>query len=251
MLLADPRCCGGQESHFFVTFGRVLRDFDHKAGLERPHGLAGYWKREALLEALRALWDRTMAAVVEARPDATLLVEKTPDHATWIPVIDEVLPESKVIHLVRDSRGVCASLLAASRESWGERWAPRSASDAAKRWVDHVGAAERDGAALGAARFLRVRYEDLHGDAVKELRRVWSFAGLDVDDDALAGIAEQARGDRRPIPTAGELNGVAAEPDGFFRDGSVDGWRGELSAWQRGLVWRRTASLMRDLGYER
>ena len=36
LLLEDPRCCGGQEAHFFATFGRVLHEFDHKASLPRP-----------------------------------------------------------------------------------------------------------------------------------------------------------------------------------------------------------------------
>lgn len=257
MLLDDARCCGGQESHFFATFGRVLRDFDRKAGLERPHGLACYWRREDLLEEIRHLWRRTVGPLQQRHPDARWFIEKTPDHALWMRTIDELLPEARFVHVVRDSRAVAASLLTAGRW-WGRSWAPRTAAAAAARWVEHVAAAEREGGRLGAERFLRVRYEDLREDTVGALRRVHEFLGLDTDEAALADVAArhhldcQAASGGSRFETTGDVAGpTPAEPEGFFGPGSIDGWRRTLSIPQRWLVWRRTASLMRQLGYRR
>jgi hypothetical protein len=50
----------------------------------------------------------------------------------------------------------------------------------------------------------------------------------------------------------GELEGATPpEPDGFFGAGTIEGLRGELSLLQRWVVWRRTAPVMRRLGYRR
>ena len=108
LLLADERICGGQESHFFASFGGVIGDFDRKLAMDRPHGLGCAWKRDDLLREIRSLWVRTMKPAIDARESATTLVEKTPDHALHLEAIAEVVLEARIIHLVRDSRAVAS-----------------------------------------------------------------------------------------------------------------------------------------------
>ncbi|MCP3903973.1 MAG: sulfotransferase [Planctomycetes bacterium] len=253
LLLGDPRCCGSQESHFFVTFGRVLGDFDDKAGRARPHGLACYWKRADLVAELRRLWGRSVGTLIERSPAAEILVEKTPDHACWLDVIDEILPSARIVHVVRDSRAVCASLLHASRQPWGGPWAPSTAGAAAAKWREHVEAAERSGARLGSERFMRLHQEDLHEDPPREMGRLWRFAGLEVEPARLSAIADAAAKPGGPaFEMTGELEGAAGpEPDGFARGGAPNRWRRELGPWQRWVIWRETAAAMRRLGYDR
>jgi hypothetical protein len=251
MMLADLRCCGGQETHFFATFGRVLRDFDDKASLDRPHGLACYWSRDDLVAAIADLWRRTVADVIHHAPEAVRLVEKTPDHALWLDVIGDVVPDASIVHVVRDSRAVCASLLAAGREPWGRRWAPKSTAAAIDVWRRHVEAVRSCGRPVH-----QVHYEDLHRDAAGVLRALWTFVGLDVTDEVLGAIvaahafeAERRRNDEdsesaRPGPWP-------AEPPGFYREGTADGWRRALGRRDRARIWRETADLMEALGYDR
>ncbi|MFM7260537.1 MAG: sulfotransferase family protein, partial [bacterium] len=115
-LLQDRRLVGGQESHFLKTFGASLRAFDEQRGRPRPTGLACYWRRAELVDELQRLWRKTFEPMVALRPEARLLVEKTPDHALWLDVAREVVPGARVLHIVRDSRAVVASLLAASKQ---------------------------------------------------------------------------------------------------------------------------------------
>lgn len=250
LLLSDPRCCGGQESHFFATFGRVLRDCDHKASLPRPHGLACYWKRPELVDELRRLWLRTVAGVIDGSADAQVLVEKTPDHALWLDTAREIAPNARAVHVVRDSRAVCASLLAAGRSPWGSRWAPKSLDAAIEVWRRHV-----DSALSARVDATLVRYEDLHRDPHGTARALWRFAGLAIDDAALGPMlelqsVEAIRRGERPFEGTGDIRTTPAEPEGFVRGGSVDGWRRELGWFERRLVWRRTEDLMRRLGYD-
>lgn len=257
MLLAHSACCGGQESHFLASFSKVRQDFDRKRDLPRPHGLAAYLTRDELLEALRDLWIRTFAETIAAKPSATVLLEKTPDHAVHLDFAAELLPGCRAIHLVRDSRAVAASLLRASREPWGRDWAPRTPRAAAERWLECVEAAERSGARFGAARFLSLRYEALHEAPSRELARVLGFLGISGSEKEAARLVE-AVGDAGTgeesgaIRLRGELRDHPPhEPAGFVGEGRVDGWRGTLGWRGERQVWSITRSAMERLGYSR
>lgn len=258
LLLADPRFCGGQETHFFVSFGAALRDFDRKLGMSRPHGLGVAWTRDELLEELRRLWTRTMAPAIDARPEAELMVEKTPDHALHLDVIAEVLPEARIIHLVRDSRAVAASLLAAHRDGWGREWSTGDAGVAGSIWRRSVAAAEAAGESLGSDRFLRVHFESLRTDAPGTLDGILRFLGVPAPKSGFealvskVGNASREHPEANDYPLAGALEGRRVEePPGFVRSGSVDGWRSELGRRQARAVWRETGELMSRLGYDR
>src|SRR5688500_4619514 len=125
-MLANPGVCGGPESNFFSNFAGSLRSFNKQAQMARAAGLANYFTADELREALRELWRKAMRLMVERAPAATVLLEKTPSHALWMPEIDELFPRCRFIHLIRDSRAVVASLLAAGRDEWGSQWAPKA-----------------------------------------------------------------------------------------------------------------------------
>lgn len=256
LLLADDRFCGGQESHFFVSFAGVLRDFDRKLNMQRPHGLACAWTREELLAELRRLWERTMKPAINARPDAIRLVEKTPDHARHLEVISQVLPQARIIHLVRDSRAVTASLLAAHRDGWGREWATGNARVAARIWKTFVEEAEAASGTLDPGHYLRLHFEHLRTDPEATLAKAMAFAGLDASADDIRNsvhtVSEATS--RSPKENGYVLGGELAqrkveEPDGFVRAGSIDGWRNELGRLQARTVWRETGELMKRLGY--
>jgi LPS sulfotransferase NodH len=258
LLLADDRFCGGQESHFFVSFAGAVRDFDRKLDMQRPHGLACAWTRTELLDQIRALWRRTMQPPIKARPDAVRLVEKTPDHALHLDVIAEVLPQARIIHLVRDSRAVTASLLAAHRDGWGRSWSTGNARVAAGIWKRFVEAAESSAAAFPSQQYLRLHFEHLREDPVKTLERVMSFAEIDAPtkgiEQSVRTVAEATseRPDENGYVLAGELRDrTVQEPTGFVRSGSIGGWRSELGWRQARTVWSETGMLMRRLGYHR
>ena len=257
MLLAHPDCCGGQESHFLASFAKVRQDFDRKRDLPRPHGLAAYLTREELLEGLRAMWIRTFAETIAAKPSAKLLIEKTPDHAMHLDFAAELLPGCRVIHLVRDSRAVAASLIRASREPWGRDWAPRTSKAAAERWLECVEAAEQSGLSFGSSQFLRVHYEALHAAPSIELARVLAFLGVSASQGETARIVGAIDGPDRGetvgvIALRGELRDrPAREPAGFAGEGRVDGWKGTLGWRGERQVWSITRTVMERLGYTR
>ncbi|MFZ9914606.1 MAG: sulfotransferase family protein, partial [Phycisphaerales bacterium] len=230
--------------HFFASFGRVLRDFDRKAAMTRPHGLACYWHRADLVAELRRLWLATARGPIAASPAATDFVEKTPDHALWLDVVKELVPRARIVHVVRDSRAVCASLLAAGRAPWGAAWAPKSLDAAIGVWRDHVGAV-----LAGAPDAVVVRFEDLVQDPVSPMRALWNRLGLAAEDAALEEFRERVRA----APAAafrgtGDITTTPPEPEGFL---AAPGRSREALGWfARRRVWRMTADLMGRLGYD-
>lgn len=111
-----------------------------------------------------------------ARPWGEILWgDKTPRYMTEIPLLAGLFPASRFVHIVRDPRD-CA-LSAAS--AWGN--APLRT---AHRWAEQVACCRRDGAVLGPARLLELRYEDLVADVRGELARVFDFLGVPPPPDA-------------------------------------------------------------------
>ena len=256
LLLSHPDAIGSQESHFFATFGRVLHDFDHKLNQHRPHGLAGYCRRDELIEHIRKHWTELTGPFAAFKPKATLFVDKTPDHAVWLDAIAEILPEARVLHMHRDARAVVASLLRASRQDWGRGWAPRSLASATARWLEYVQSAEAFGQ-RHPQRFARCSYEALQSNLEYSLRELLPMVGLSVTDPIVDHMLSTQRADLSAADSSGyRMRGELApasppEPMGFYGPATVDSWRRELNFWSRHMVWRRTADTMRDLGYQR
>lgn len=252
LLLHHPGCCGGQETHWFVHLDAIRSEARRKLAMPRPHGVLCHLDDDALLSMLRRTWIEVATPSIDATPEATLLLEKTPDHARHLDLVDEILPESKVIHLVRRPEEVVASLLSASRTAWGRPWAPASAVAAARRWVESVDAAEASGVRLGPDRFLRIRYDHLSSAPAETLARIHAFLGLEADatmirDAVSANTIETARtGGGTPIRLHGAAGtGALEEPRGFSGGSRSLSWR------ERRQCRRLTADLAQRLGLDR
>ncbi len=118
--------------------------------------------------------------------DARLLVEKCPRSALRVPFIRAVLPEAKIIHIVRDGRDVSCSLLPGIGGSewrhlkppnWRELMAhAHGIVRCARAWRTIMEITLAD---LAAVPHLCVRYEELVGDPRGVARRVVGYLGLD------------------------------------------------------------------------
>lgn len=221
LLLGHPACVGGQESHLLTLFDGMMTEARRKAEFERPHGPFTLATEKTMLDALRRVWIEILRPTLESRPEATQLVEKTPDHALHLDLADRLLPRCRVIHLVRHPADVAASLVRASARSWGRGWAPGSVEAASRRWVECVEAAESAAPRFGATRFMTMRYEDLRSDPARLLGDALEFAGLSTPATECDRIVTaEGKGEGPPITLRGEFGDRSlVEPEGFG-DGS-------------------------------
>jgi len=114
--------------------------------------------------------------------------------------LNEVFPDAKFIHIVRDGRAVASSYLHINEWQWrgwygpySWRYGPLSEDDQAEweksgrsfaalagiQWRLHTRAIERARALIDPARYLEVRYEDYCADPLETCRRVVDFAEIE------------------------------------------------------------------------
>ena len=160
----------------------------------------------------------------------------------------EAMPESCVILLVRDSRDVVASLLAAQRKgSWGSgdfTGSERSLADRdqdefvrqrAKMYMASMGKAKD---AYEAHRGYKavVRYEDLRYDTLEELKRIYSKLEISVDEWQLERVVEKHAWENIPEERKG-----ADKPR---RKATPGAWKEDLTSAQARIVSEITAPML-------
>jgi len=106
------------------------------------------------------------------KPDAPVWVDQTPSNFKRGLTMLRMFPEARFIHIVRDGRGVAASVLPLD-------WGPNDILRAAEFWMARCAVGLAAESQLGPDRVLRVRYEDLLTHPETALLRIASFAGLD------------------------------------------------------------------------
>jgi len=184
-----------------------------------------------------------------SRPEAAVVLEKTPDHILHGETILALFPDAHVLHVVRDPRSVVASLLAASRLDWGQNWAPKGIRAAAETWREAIEASRT--LAAKAIHYHEVRYEALMADTAKEVSAIFSWLGEPCSPDFVERAVAACRIENLKtisVPVSAPWN-VAAEPAGFFRRGEIEGWRTDLTPSQVRKVEYYLVDLMREWGY--
>lgn len=263
LLASHPMVRTGQESYVFEYIRPQVRRWSQHLEARMTGGRGGvglpcYFSETEYMEVLHEYLTALLAPMIGNLLPGELFVEKTPGHALRLPEIGQMLPEARIIHLLRDPRDVTASLIAASK-GWGARWAPRNAASAAKMWKQHVWAVQQAVPAIPAGQYLEVRYEELHASTADTFNRVLDFLSLEWDAeevlDAVArNSADQIRaGGGTGIPVGGEFetaSGVVVEPPGFARKARPNAWKEDLSHIERVQVWLVARKLMAKTGYE-
>jgi len=259
LLSCHPKIRSGQETHLFTFhISPQLREWrehldpKYRGGI----GLGCYFTEEEFLRILKEYLVRLFQPMIGMLQPGEIFVEKTPSHALFISDILALLPEARIIHVLRDPRDTVASLMAASG-TWGSAWAPNHPRDAARWWVEHVTAVERSRANIPNGQFHQIRYEELHSTPEGVLSGCATFLGLKWEEEALrkAIDSNDAKQNNKgtPIKLGGEVarlrGNMTQEPDGFVRKAKVGGWRTELSLRDRFWIWRVARKPMAAAGY--
>ena len=111
-----------------------------------------------------------------------LVGDKCPSYVLAIPSLHALWPGTKFVHLIRDGRDVCLSLLSWDRpDRITDRFigcAEDRVSTSALYWKWLVQAGREAGRWLGPDRYYEVRYEALLTDAPEECARLCAFLGV-------------------------------------------------------------------------
>ena len=177
-----------------------------------------------------------------------LVGNKTPAYIRRMLDLHALWPEAKFVHIIRDGRDVCLSVL-----NWNkaERTAGRYASweedpvsTTALWWERKVRKAREDGAALGSGLYHETLYEDLVDDPERECKRLCEFLSVPYDD-AMIRFAEGKT--RTDLPNPRKTPKKAWLP---ITSGMRD-WRAEMPAKDVERFEAAAGNLLEELGYER
>ena len=169
-----------------------------ESAIGRRPGLGQLVTREEVFETVRSLsCDWLGRALGEGQ---RFVVEKGPIEYE---IIDELFPDARYVHIIRDGRDVAVSVYEASRS-----WAPdmlahacRSLAGSARLWQGEVARILELREEVGD-RFYELRYEDLRADPLPQARRVFDFCGSNARTPNSTRSSPRRRSRQRSQPTA-------------------------------------------------
>lgn len=163
-----------------------------------------------------------------------LWVDHTPKNMRYLSTLFSIFPEAKAIHIVRDGRGVAASVLPLD-------WGPNTVISAAHWWIHHVAFGLAAESHFGDGRVLRVSYDHLVSDPQGELERICAWLGIEY-------AAEMHRGGGFNYPSGDfRYHALIHEAPDVSR---ASAWRQSLSARQIKTFESRASDFLPFLGYD-
>lgn len=248
MLASTDEVATANESHLFSKYLASLFDgWDAFRGNAREIGLHHLMTEDEYLSLVRNFAYGVMARILAKKPNASIILEKTPQHLKVWRRILKTFPDACFLHLVRDPRSVAASLQAA-QATWGRRWLSTRLIDYCSQWRYYI----EQGREIRkhTKNYIEVRYEDFINDGGHTLRSVFAWLGVERSLAECEQIIDRFSIDKL---RSGAVNGMpwdlAAEPPGFYRRGTAEGWDGDLSPSQISLVEAMTKEIMPIFGY--
>jgi hypothetical protein len=174
-----------------------------------------------------------------------LVGEKSPGYVRYLDTLHALWPGARVVHMVRDGRDVCLSVL-----DWkkGKRtagrfgpWASDPVSTTALWWEWHVRMGREAATVLGPRLYHELRLESLAADPEAECQALCGFLGLSFDE---AMLAYQEGRERRSWGRS--ARGRWLPPSRGLRD-----WRTEMGVEQLERFEAVAGELLGDLEYPR
>jgi hypothetical protein len=218
LLTSHPLVGGVYETWLFTRENGLGSLFTQAHWPPQRSGLSSLIERSELIEEVRRFSLRLMTRNLER--GQTYLVEKSPSHVYSIPLIHEIFPGARIIHVLRDGRDVAVSVRAAAN-SWVPQWKEsfgRSVYSSGRAWKHAVQRARLDGSAL-AEDFIELRYEDLKRDPEGSIASLFAHCGIQLT--------------RAQLEFALEKTDFAAnfrpKESGFRRGGRVGDWKSRFS----------------------
>ena len=266
MLGCHPDIATPQESDLFSYYiapwyeewFKSLPESDEAWLARRHNGLPSIITEKDFDEMAVDVCQRIYGAARDLKPGTSIVLDKVPGYALYAGVIFRLLPNARILHLIRDGRDVMASLRRASK-GFGRGWASETVDYGAWAWDANIRAGRE---LMGSDSYAEIRFEDLRGpEGATHLRRAFSFLGAETSWEECAEIVDrfsiERSGGRPPssIVWGGEvmkrLDATPEEPSDFFGGGKVGGWKESFSWYDRWMFDRYAGDLLIELGYEK
>jgi hypothetical protein len=204
---------------------RIWGSITHTAaGPERVRGVP-------YLTAVEGIVQRYAEWVGKEDPD--VWIDHTPGNVRHTRELLEYFPQASIVHIVRDGRGVAASVLPLD-------WGPNSAYEARRWWPGWV-ASGLAAESRHPERVRRVHYEDILRSPKETVASICESLGLHPEEQM--GIATEFGADQSAL---GQHPLVMRPPD----PSRIEGWKTTLSPREVEIFESSTGDLLESLGYD-
>lgn len=181
-------------AHENIAIGAELKVLpDIAQSWQRVHQRGSYLENQFALSAsdINQSFRRLVTSLLEdfwRKQGRPRIGEKTPKNVLYFAHLNQLFPESPIIHVVRDGRDVVRSLLG---QNWTDRGQPLAITQnpvhAAKHWKKDVTAGRKAAQQAGVQnRYFEVRYEDLVRDPEPITKELFAFIDEPYTPDVLA-----------------------------------------------------------------
>ena len=161
---------------------------------------------------------------------------KTPKYVLHLSLLNELFPESKIIHVIRDPRDVAASILKAGWTS--------TIKETALYWDKRVRAGI-EGRSFGEDRYYELKYESLLKNPGKKISEICNWLNIDFDKKYIEDYKED--GSRSSIVKHEELFDLIGKPIDPSR---AYAWKKKMSKADVAEIEQINKELIEHLGYE-
>jgi len=180
------------------------------------------------------LWFVRKYAEKEGKPRASYWVDHSPTNIKNAGVLLGLFPDARFIHIIRDGRGVAASIIPLD-------WGPNTVHKTACSWKSRVSRYLSAESELRKDQIMRVRYEDLIQAPEPALRDICSFLDLEYQPQMIRGS-----GFKVPRYQDKQHALIGKEPD----KKRINAWENSLTPRQIEIFESIAGGLLLSLGYD-
>jgi hypothetical protein len=174
-----------------------------------------------------------------------LVGDKTPGYVRFLPTLHELWPQARLVHLIRDGRDVCLSLL-----NWEKAdrilgryptWTQDRVTTAALFWERHVRSGRKAPVSREPDLYCEIRYESLVACPEEECLRLCAFLGVSFDEAMLRFHVGRTR----------EEPGLSAKHAWLPVTRGLRDWRTQMPPEDVERFEAAAGDLLAELGYQR
>jgi hypothetical protein len=166
--------------------------------------------------------------------------DKDPIYTQHIEILNEIFPNAKFIHLIRDGRDVALSLIT-------KRWGPTTFTNAIKYWERTIQMTRRLLRMLDSTQTIELKYEDLVTDPEGNLRNLCVFLKLEYNDKMLNSYSTKALNNATVKNLASDIHrNILNKPD----TSQLYKWKKKLNVIDQAIAWEYAGEELDHFGYE-
>lgn len=251
MLGGHSRCVCSPESHFKIDILRWLDGHVNSIDLTAvirylmKHWRFSIWELPLQIEKITQEasgddygdllnWIVSQYAHHVDKPGADIWVDHTPENIGYALPLLELFPDAKFIHIVRDGRGVAASIMPLD-------WGPNSIVKAARWWMRMVSFGLAAESYLTSDQIIRIKYEDLVTRPEETLQQLCHFLEIPYEP-----AMKDATGFIAPSYTLRQHSRIGKSPDKRV----ASNWKSRLTPREVEIFEHLTRAFLPYMGYE-